>query len=62
MGEQEEDDERKSDAGIAFAGGWLVGSGVGIAMGDVKLGLALGAGLGLALGLLRMTYGRTEEF
>jgi len=62
MGEQDEEENRKTDAGIALAGGWLVGSGIGIILGDVKLGLALGAGLGVVLGLLRMTYARTEKF
>ncbi|WP_440954570.1 hypothetical protein ACSAZK_13200 [Methanosarcina sp. Mfa9] len=63
MGEQEEGEQRKNDAVIAFAGGWLVGSGSGIILGDVKLGLILGAGLGVILGLLRMKYGsKTEKF
>jgi len=62
MGDREGEEERKTDALIAFAGGWLVGSGIGIVMGNVKLGLALGAGLGVALGLLRMAYWRTDEF
>lgn len=62
MGEREGEEERKTDAIIAFAGGWLVGSGIGIIIGNVKLGITLGTGLGVVLGLLRMTYGRAEEF
>ncbi len=63
MGEQEEEEQRKNNAVIAFAGGWLIGSGSGIVIGDVKLGLIMGAGLGVILGLLRMKYGsKTEEF
>ncbi|MCQ1536577.1 hypothetical protein FTO70_13030 [Methanosarcina sp. KYL-1] len=57
MGEQKEGDQKNSDAEIAFVGGWLLGSGIGILLGDVKIGILLGAGIGVLLGLLRMVYG-----